>query len=133
MRARGRIAAGSHGRDIHSAPTHVVEPMSRELGGDASPLEVGIHSDDLDHPDALVESVEGDGDEPDRTTPPDRDEGVRSSLVRPTRTSSACAAFESGFRRKKIGSPRTSRNEANRIPCASENSTTTSRSALMER
>lgn len=71
-----RIAAGSQGRDIHSAPTHVVERVSRELRGDASPLEVGIHSDDLDHAHALVEGVEGDGDEPDWSTLRDRDEGV---------------------------------------------------------
>ena len=40
------------------------------------PLEVGINADDVDHSHALVESVEGDGDEPDRPTVHDCNEGI---------------------------------------------------------
>ena len=43
---------------------------------DALSLEVGIDPDDVDHPHALVEGVEGDSDEADRPSVHDCDEGV---------------------------------------------------------
>ena len=45
-----RVAARSHGCNVHSAPTHVVERVVREVRSDALSLEVGIDPDDVDHP-----------------------------------------------------------------------------------
>jgi len=45
-----RVAARSNCRDVHAAPAHMVKRISRELRGDAPPLKLGIHPDDLDDP-----------------------------------------------------------------------------------
>ncbi len=123
-----RIAARFHGRDVHSASTHVVKRVSRELRGDAPPLEVGIHPDDLDHAHTLVECVEGDGDEPDWPTFHDRDEGV-PLVARATRSHLlGLSCLPVGLQPKEDG-VRMSRSEAKTGSHArSENATTASRS-----
>jgi hypothetical protein len=83
------VAASSHGGDVHSAPPHVVECMLREAGCDTPSLVVGIDSDDFDDAHALVERIESNGDESDRPSIEEGNEGV--SILAPTtrRTSSA--------------------------------------------
>jgi len=83
------IAASSHGCYVHSAPTHVVERVSGELRGDASPLEVGIHADDLDHPMRSMNALRATVTNPTGRPSTTATKASRSLLVQLVRTSSA--------------------------------------------
>ena len=96
-----------------------LERVSCELRGDAPPLEVGIHPDDVDHPHALVEGVEGDGGEPDRPTVHDRDEGI-SFVARATRSHLlGLSCLPVGLKAKEDGVAKDiAQRSEDRIPCA---------------
>ena len=71
-----RVAARLDDRDVHAATAHVVCGELREAGAYAPPLVVGIDADDLDDAHALVERIQSDGDEADRSCAVDCDVDV---------------------------------------------------------